>query len=96
MIVPDAVVAQVWRSGTGRQARVSALLGLGPQRCVNVPLDTPAAKRTGMAAGVSGHTDIVDIHVALIASDAGAAVITSDREGIVAIDAGLRGSVVDI
>ena len=37
VVVPDAVLAKVWRGGTGRQARIAALLGLSPQQCLKVP-----------------------------------------------------------
>ncbi len=30
VIVPDAVLAQAWRGGAGKQARIAALLGLTP------------------------------------------------------------------
>jgi len=69
LVVPDPVVAQVWRGGSGRQARVAALLGLKPERCTTVPLDTEAAKRIGTVIGTSGHADVVDVHVALVAVD---------------------------
>jgi hypothetical protein len=42
-----ATLAQVWRGGGGRQARISALLGLKSQQCAKAPLDTAAAKRIG-------------------------------------------------
>ncbi len=91
VIVPDAVLAQVWRGGTGRQARIAALLGLKPERCAKVALDTDAAKRIGVKIGESGHADVVDI-----ADDQAAAVVTSDRNDIVAISPGLAELIVDI
>ena len=96
VIVPDAVLAQVWRGGTGRQARIAALLGLKPERCAKVALDTDAAKRIGVKIGESGHADVVDIHVALVADAQAAAVVTSDRNDIVAISPGLAELIVDI
>jgi predicted nucleic acid-binding protein len=97
VVVPDAVLAQVWRGGSGRQARISALLGLGPQRCTSVPLDTAAAKRIGTAISESGHRDVVDVHVAVVATDLGdAAVITSDRADLVAAHPPLVSRIVDI
>ncbi len=96
LVVPDGVVAQVWRGGTGRQARISALLGLTPERCATVPLETTAAKRVGLAIGECGHTDVVDVHVATVARDHRAAVITSDRDGILLVDPGLKECIVEV
>jgi predicted nucleic acid-binding protein len=89
VIVPDAVLAQVWRGGTGRQARIAALLGLTPQQCLKVPLETDAAKRIGTAIGRCSHADVVDVHVALLARQHGAAVVTSDPDDLLKIDATL-------
>lgn len=96
LVMPDSVLAQVWRGGTGKQARISALLGLKPERCVMVPLETAAAKRIGLAIGECGHTDVVDVHVALVARDHHAAVITSDRNDILAVAPDLKERIVEI
>lgn len=96
VIVPDAVLAQVWRTGAGRQARVSALLGLKSEQCLKLPLDTEAAKRIGAAIKRSGHADVVDVHVAIAASDHAAAVITSDREDILAVNPALKSVIVEV
>jgi len=96
VIVPDAVLAQVWRGGAGRQARIAALLGLKPEWCAKVALDTDAAKRIGIMIGECGHPDVVDVHVALVADVQAAAVVTSDRDDILAISPGLAEVNVDI
>jgi predicted nucleic acid-binding protein len=96
LVIPDAVVAQVWRGGGGRQARVAALLGLKPDQCTTVALDTAAAKRIGVAIRQSGHPDVVDVHVAITTIDLDAAVITSDRNDLVDVDDRLRDRIVDI
>ena len=96
LVVPDSVIAQVWRGGTGRQARISALLGLKPERCVAVPLQTAAAKRIGLPIGECGHGDVVDVHVALVARDHHAAVITSDRDDILKVAPDLQQRIVEI
>lgn len=95
-IVPDAVLAQVWRGGTGRQARISALLGLKPERCIMVPLETSAAKRIGLAAAECGHADVVDLHVALVAREHRAVVVTSDRDDILIVAPDLQERIVDV
>ena len=96
VIVPDAVLAQVWRGGTGRQARLAALLGLKPERCAKIALDTGAAKQIGVRIGQCGQGDAVDVQVALVAETQAAAVVTSDRNDIVAISPGLADLIVDI
>ncbi len=96
VIVPDAVVAQVWRGGIGKQARIAALLGLKPEQCATVALDTDAAKRIGVRTGECGHADVVDVHVALVADAQKAAVITADRDDILAASPALAKLIVDI
>lgn len=96
ILVPDAVVAQVWRGGSGRQARISVLLGSRSPHYTPVPLDTAAARRIGSQIRASGHADVVDVHVALVAMDHRASVITSDRHDIVAVFAELGDRIVDI
>ncbi|MGH4014461.1 MAG: PIN domain-containing protein [Pseudonocardiaceae bacterium] len=96
LVVPDGVLAQVWRGGTGRQARISALLGLKPERCMTVPLQTATAKRIGLAIGECGPADVVDVHVALVARDHRAAVITSDRDDILKVAPDLQERIVEI
>ncbi len=59
-LVLDAVVAQVWRCGTGRQARLAVLLGLRSEHSRSVALDTVAAKRIG---------SLIDNGAAVITSD---------------------------
>lgn len=96
VIVSDAVLAQVWRTGSGRQSRIAALLGLKAAQCERVPLDTVAAKRIGAVIRACGHSDVVDVHVALVALDREAAVITSDRADILAVDPRLAVRIIDI
>lgn len=96
LILPDAVLARVWRGGSGRQARLASLVGLPEQRCERVPLDTAAARRIGVAIRDSGHTDVVDVHVAHLAGDRGATVVTSDREDLLAVDGRLAAQILDI
>lgn len=75
-----AVVAQVWRGGT-RQARLARLLA--SDLVTEVVLDPEASRRIGMLAAASpGARDVVDGHVAIIALDRDAVVLTSDPEDI--------------
>lgn len=96
VIVPDAVLAQVWRGGAGKQARIAALLGLKPEQCATVALDTDAAKRIGVRIGECRHADVVDVQVALVADVQKAAVITADRNDILAVSPALADLIIDI
>ena len=96
VIVPDAVLAQVWRGGAGKQARIAALLGLKPEQCATVALDTDAAKRIGVRIGECRHADVVDVQVALVADVQKAAVITADRDDILAVSPALADLIIDI
>jgi predicted nucleic acid-binding protein len=71
----SAVIAQVWRGGT-RQARLARFLA--SDLVAEVALDPEAGRRIGALAAVVGSADVVDGHVALIALDADAVVLTSD------------------
>jgi predicted nucleic acid-binding protein len=76
----SAVVAQVWRGGS-RQARLARLLA--SDLVAEVALDLEAARRIGLlAAAVPGARDVVDGHVAVIALDRDAVVLTSDPKDI--------------
>jgi len=85
-VVPG-VVAQTWHGGA-RQARVAALLGSVE---VRVPsFDQWAARAVGELCGASGHSDIVDVHVALHARLNRHTVVTSDPRDIGSVDPSLR------
>jgi len=72
-IVPACVVAQVWRSGTGRQAPLAAFLG----RCRVGVLDAERARQVGRLLAEAGTDDIADAHVVVVA-ESGDLIITSD------------------
>lgn len=96
VIVPDAVLAQVWRGGAGEQARIAALVGLKPEQCATVALDTDAAKRIGVRIGECRHADVVGVQVALVADVQKAAAITADRDDILAVSPALADLIIDI
>jgi predicted nucleic acid-binding protein len=76
----SAVVAQIWRGGN-RQARLARLLA--SDLVTELALDPDASRRIGaLAAAAPGARDVVDGHVAIIALDRGAVVLTSDPEDI--------------
>jgi len=84
--IPAGVVAQAWRGGP-RQARVARLLG-DPAVMV-VALDDLAARAVGLLCGRTGHADVVDVHVALVARERNATVVTSDPDDIHHVDPSL-------
>jgi hypothetical protein len=86
LAVPAGVLAQVWRGG-GRQARIARLLRASVTSII--PLDAKTALRVGARCAVTQTADIVDVSVAICASDRGHTVITSDPDDIAAIDPSL-------
>lgn len=86
LAVPAGVVAQAWRGGA-RQVRIAKLLQL--QVTSIVALDAKLALRVGARCASTGATDVVDVSVALCASDRGHPVVTSDPGDIAAIDPAL-------
>jgi predicted nucleic acid-binding protein len=75
-----AVVAQVWRGGS-RQARLARLLA--SDLLTELALDSEASRRIGvLASAAPGARDVVDGHVAVIALDRDAVVLTSDPDDI--------------
>jgi len=75
-----AVVAQIWRGGN-RQARLARLLA--SDLVTELALDSEASRRIGvLAAAAPGARDVIDGHIAVIAIDRDAAVLTSDAEDI--------------
>jgi predicted nucleic acid-binding protein len=85
--IPRTVIAQVWRGG--RQANTARLLRAAEARHGLVTIDEltdQRAKQIGMAIGRCSHTDIVDVHVALVAGERGHAVLTSDEGDIAKVD----------
>lgn len=86
MILPSAVLAQVWRNGA-RQALLSRMLrnpGL-----VEAPLRHADAKQIGELLRDSGTSDVVDANVAVLAGRLGVPVITSDPDDISRLNAAI-------
>lgn len=84
-VVPG-VLAQVWRGGP-RQAELARFLGR--KQVDLLDLDPETAKVIGLVIGRTGHSDVVDVHVALNARLNRHAVMTSDPDDIRAVDPGL-------
>ena len=68
LAVPAGVLAQAWRGGA-RQARIARLLRASNTSVV--PLDTMMALRVGARCATTRTADIVDVSVAICASDRG-------------------------
>jgi len=84
-IVPG-VVAQAWRGGT-RQARLARFLQ-SPDVEVGM-FDLPTARAVGEGCGRTGHSDVIDVHVAVHARLHGHAVVTSDGGDLRSVDPSL-------
>lgn len=87
------VIGQVWRGGTGRQARLAKAL----QGVEIVAIDDALGRRVGILLGRSGRTDVIDAGVVLIA-DEGDEVFTADRTDLhdLAAAAGRQLDLVDV
>lgn len=83
IIVPAAVLAQVWRDGA-RQVRIARLIEASGT--VVEPLDELNAKAVGFILGRSGTSDVVDASVVVSARRHAAIVLTTDPEDLRRID----------
>lgn len=81
-IVSSGVVAQVWR-GSARQARLARLLKA--ELVTEVALDAEAARAVGVRCAESDTSDVVDGHVAVLADEHGARIVTSDPEDLIVL-----------
>jgi hypothetical protein len=76
-VTHGGVVAQVWRGGAGRQARLARLL---PSLRV-MPLDDALGRRAGVLLGRARAKDVIDAAVVLLAAD-GESILTSDPKDL--------------
>lgn len=88
-----AVVGQVWRGGSGRQARLAALM----PALQTLAVDAPLGQRAGVLLGKTRTSDVVDAALVLLAAD-GDWILTSDPDDIalLATTAGLDVEVVPV
>lgn len=83
--VPIGAIAQAWRSA--RQVRLAHLL---KSRDIDIAIMTPnVARSVGLLCARTGHSDVIDVHVALCALQRRHAVVTSDPDDMARIDPGL-------
>lgn len=87
MILPSAVLAQVWRDGA-RQSLLARTLR--NPIMAEAPLNHGDAKRVGELLRTSGTTDVVDAHVAILARQLRAPVVTSGPDDIAKLDPELQ------
>lgn len=82
-ILPTPIVAEVWRGGSTRQARLADFLkdGLRSGYLHIVPLDYELAKRVGVLLG-QAKMSVADGTVCACAQDTGGGVITSDPRDV--------------
>ena len=92
-ITHGGVLGQVWRGGSGRQARLAKLL---PALEV-APLDTALGKRAGALLGRARKADVIDAAVVMLAAD-GDTILTSDENDLapLAAAAGLHVDLVGV
>lgn len=83
--IPIGVVAQAWRGP--RQVRLARLL---KAHDIDFALMTVSVARAiGALCAATGHTDVIDLHVALCARERWHAVVTSDPTDMARIDRSL-------
>ena len=86
LILPSAVLAQVWRDGSQQDLLAKALRN---PAFLEAPLHHGEAKQIGLLLCSSKTADVVDTHVALLADRLAAPVITSDPKDLARLDPNL-------
>jgi hypothetical protein len=76
-VTSSAAVAQAWRGGGSRQARLARLLSGVDERSLGPSM----SRRVGDLCGAVGTEDVVDAHLALLAAH-GDVVVTSDPDDL--------------
>lgn len=77
-ITHGGVIGQVWRGGSGRQARLALLLA----GIEVTPLDDALGRRAGALLRSSKTKDVIDAALVLLARD-GDGILTSDAEDLI-------------
>jgi hypothetical protein len=81
-VTHGGVVGQVWRGGSGRQARLALFL----PALRTVPLDGLLGRRAGVLLGSTRTRDVVDAALVLLAAE-GDSILTSDPDDIAVLTA---------
>jgi hypothetical protein len=82
LVTSGAVIAQVWRGGSGSQVPVAMLI----RQVEVIALDCNEAKIVGTLLGASRTKDPADGHIVLIAQERRWPVLSSDESDLKAID----------
>ena len=82
LVTSAGVVAEVWRTGQGRQIPIVFLL----RRTLVVDLTHATARVLGQMLGTTRTRDPIDAHVVLLARERGWPVLSSDAADLRAID----------
>jgi hypothetical protein len=77
-VTHGGIIGQVWRGGTGRQARLAKLL----PALATSSLDVELGRRAGLLLGRGRRSDVIDAALVLLARD-GDIVLTSDPGDLV-------------
>lgn len=81
-VTHGGVVGQVWRTGSGRQARLAWFLrGLDVR-----PIDGELGRRAGALLAKAGTRDVIDAAIVLLAHD-GDTIVTSDQNDLAVLAA---------
>jgi len=83
LVVPAAVVGQVWRDARSQHRLVRLLAS---PLCEVVPLADLDARGAGQLCGMAGTTDVVDASVVLIARQRALRVLTADVDDLRQLD----------
>ena len=86
LVTSAAVIAQVWRGGSGKQTPIALAL----HHVDVVDLSRPVARVLGLMLGRAGTTDAVDAHVAYLAVERDWTVATSDPDDLLRLEPKLR------
>lgn len=92
-VTHGGVIGQVWRGGSGRQARLAKLIS-----AIEVaPLDELLGRRTGVLLEQTRTNDVIDAALVLLAAD-GDSILTSDPHDLepLAYAAGLHVDIVAV
>jgi hypothetical protein len=76
-VTHGGVIGQIWRGGSGRQARLATFLS----GVTVVPLDEVLGRRAGLLLARARRTDVIDAAVVLLAVD-GDWILTSDPDDL--------------
>jgi predicted nucleic acid-binding protein len=87
LVTSAAVVGQVWR---GHRAQAPIAIALRGPHLTVVGLSPAHGRLVGQMLGVTGGTDVVDAHVALLAREREWPVVTSDPDDLHRLDPTLR------